>query len=332
MTDSERQLLINAASAHKKYGKTDWQAVAEYMRDKTGIVFSSEQWRCKYRCITHAFHRNRDKTQQSEQEDNPPKVVVQNFEPANIHVNWQGNQHISFAIVGDTHINSKYTQLTYLHRFYEECARQGIKHVYHTGDIDEGEQMRPGHQYECYNQGADDHVAEICRVYPHIDGITTHFITGNHDASIIKRCGHNIGTAIAERRKDMEYLGPDCAVVHLTPNCTLELRHPWDGTAYSISYKPQKMIEAMSGGEKPNIIAIGHYHKAEYLFYRNVHSFLSGTFCAQTPYMRGKGISAHMGGWIINIDVDAHGYVQKINPQFIPYYVAIPDDYKNWRV
>ena len=265
-------------------------------------------------------------------EDKPKKIdVVQNFEPATLDANWKGNKTVRFAVVSDTHINNKYTQLTYLHQFYEECAKQGIKHVYHVGDIDDGEQMRPGHQYECYTQGADEHVAEICRIYPKHPGMTTHFITGNHDSSTIKRCGHNIGYAIADKRSDMHYLGADCAVVNLTPNCTMELRHPWDGTAYSISYKPQKMIDAMFGGEKANLLFIGHYHKAEYIFYRNIHCFQAGTFCGQTPYMRGKSISAHMGGWIVEIDVDGEGHIQRIRPQFIPYYVAIQDDWKNWR-
>lgn len=259
------------------------------------------------------------------------KESLQNLVPEVVNVDWKGNKIVRFALVGDTHINSKYTQISYLHQFYEECQRQGIKHVYHTGDIDEGEQMRPGHQYECYTQGADEHVAEIVRVYPKIDGIKTHFITGNHDSSITKRCGYNIGPAIAAKRPDMEYLGQDCAIIKLTPNCTLELRHPWDGTAYSLSYKPQKMIEAMAGGEKPNILAIGHYHKAEYLFYRNVHSFQTGTFCGQTPFMRGKGISAHMGGWIVEITVDEQGYIQRISPQFFPFYYSTVDDWKKWR-
>ena len=127
--------------------------------------------------------------------------------------------------------------------------------------------MRPGHQYECYEQGADDHVREIIKVYPKREGIKTYFITGNHDASIIKRCGYDIGYPIANQRDDMIYLGQSDAVVNLTPNCTLELRHPIDGTAYALSYKLQKMIESMSGGEKPNILAVGHYHKESF---RNV--------------------------------------------------------------
>lgn len=262
----------------------------------------------------------------------PPKVeVIQNLEPTVLNVDWKGNKIVRFGLVGDTHLNSKYAQITYLHDMYDKFSAAGIGHVYHVGDMDEGERMRPGHQYECYTQGFDDHVAEIVRVYPRREGMTTHFITGNHDASMIKHAGANIGPVIASQRPDMHYLGADCAIVHLTPNCTLELRHPWDGTAYALSYKPQKIIEAMAGGEKPNILAIGHYHKAEYLFYRNVHCFQSGTFCGQTPFMRGKAISAHIGGWIVEVEVDERGYIQRILPEFIPCYYSVTDDYKKWR-
>lgn len=152
-----------------------------------------------------------------------------------------------------------------------------------------------------------------------------------HDASILKRAGHDIGRSIAEKRKDMVYLGADNALVMLTPNCSMLLTHPWAGSAYSISYRPQKMIEAMSGGEKPNILVIGHFHKAEYLFYRNIHSFQAGTFQAQTPFMRGKSLAAMLGGWIVEVEVNLDGTISKIKQEYIPYYQAIKDDWKNWR-
>lgn len=155
---------------------------------------------------------------------------------------WSGEKVIRFGLMGDTQINSKYTQITHLHKFYDICHAEGIKDIYHTGDIDEGEQMRPGHQYECYTQGADDHVKEIVRVYPKKKGIKTYFITGNHDGSIIKRCGYDIGHPIANQREDMIYLGQSSALVNLTPNCTMELRHPIDGTAYALSYKSKRWL------------------------------------------------------------------------------------------
>lgn len=244
---------------------------------------------------------------------------------------WDGGRIIRFGLMGDTQINSKYTQLTHLHKLYDFYAQEGIDTVYHTGDLDEGEQMRKGHQYELYNQGFDDHRDEIIRVYPKRDGMCTRFIIGNHDASLVKLAGADIGRAVASERKDMEYLGPDSAVIQLTDNCTLELRHPGDGTAYALSYKTQKMIEAMSGGEKPNILAVGHYHKMEQLFYRNVHTFQTGTLQAQTPWMRGKQIAAAMGGWVVEVRLNVDGGVERILSEFFPFYTAIKSDYLNWR-
>lgn len=153
-------------------------------------------------------------------------------QPQEIDVAWEGNRQVRFGVIADNHINSKSTQITLLHEAYDRFVREGIKHVYNVGDIDEGEQMRKGHQYECYSQGADDHVDEIVRVYPKRKGVTTHFITGNHDASFIKLSGIDIGRQIANQRPDMDYLGQDDVIVNLTPGCRLEVMHPGGGSCF----------------------------------------------------------------------------------------------------
>lgn len=257
------------------------------------------------------------------------RVAIQNQEPSEHSSVWNGTETLKFAIIGDTQLGSKYTQWTHLKNFYDICEEEGITDVYHTGDITDGLKMRTGHEYELYAVSADDMLNDVVLHYPKRKGITTHFITGNHDASIYKHVGYDIGEAISRQREDLEYLGRDCAVVHLTPNCKLELRHPWDGTAYALSYKIQKMIETMESDSKPNILAVGHYHKAEYLFYRNVHALQTGCFQGQTPFTRGKGISVHLGGWIVTIKVDKTGTIKSFEPRFIPYYASIKDDYKN---
>lgn len=309
----------------------DWQTIAKQMyKNKTGLKKIAERVG-KSEQEVGEFLKMKKIINTKNKEKQIKYTVFENLMPETRKNDWDGNTTIVFGLMGDTQINSKYTQLTYLHEFYNECAKRGVKNVYHTGDIDEGEQMRTGHQYDCYTQGADDHIDEIVKNYPKIDGITTHFITGNHDASIYKRCGVDIGKRIESMRPDMIYLGRDCARVELAPHCVLELRHPWDGTAYALSYKPQKMIDGMEADSKPNILAIGHYHKLEYLFYRNIHCFQTGCFQMQTPFTRGKGISVHLGGWIITAEVDDEGHVKKISPEMIPFYKGITDDYKNWR-
>jgi hypothetical protein len=164
-------------------------------------------------------------------------------------------------------------------------------------------------------------------VYPRQKGITTKFITGNHDHSHIKSGGHDVGKPISKSRPDMIYLGLANAKVNITPNCTVELNHPLDGAAYALSYAPQKTIDAMMGGEKPNILLNGHHHKAFYMPYRNIHTYEAGTTCAQTPWMRGKRIAANMGGWIIEVNVADDGSITRCKGELIPLYKPMEHDY-----
>lgn len=74
------------------------------------------------------------------------------------------------------------------------------------------------------------------------------------------------------------------------------------------------------GGEKPNILLIGHYHKAEYGYPREVHCVQCGCTEDQTPFMRKLKIQAHVGGWTISFDIDDFGLVHKFTPQWHPFY------------
>jgi hypothetical protein len=304
------------------------------MREVSDKIEAEFSLRNMYDAVRSYIYRQRkkaDKALDKAVAEKASRVIFQNQEPDVTESDWDGAQTIKFAIMGDTQIGSKYAQLTYLHEFYNLCKKEGVKDVYHTGDITDGLKMRVGHEYELYEVSADDMRDDVIKNYPCIEGITTHFISGNHDASIYKQVGYDIGQAIANARPDMKYLGRDCAIINLTPKCTLELRHPWDGTAYAISYKIQKMIEAMESDSKPNILAVGHYHKAEYIFYRNVHALQTGCFQGQTPFTRGKGISIHLGGWIVTIRVSEDGTIRSFAPEFVPYYSSIKDDWKKFK-
>jgi hypothetical protein len=121
------------------------------------------------------------------------------------------------------------------------------------------------------------------------------------------------------------------AKIMLTPNCPMELNHPLDGSQYALSYSLQKGIDAMSGGTKPRIMFNGHHHKLFYMLYRNIHSFEAGTLEAQTPWMRGKRIAAHVGAWMIELRVTDEGEIERITPTMFPYYQTIENDYLNFR-
>lgn len=246
----------------------------------------------------------------------------------NIHDEvWDGTNIIRFGVVSDNHLGSKYQQITHLNRLYDIFEEEGISTVYNSGDLTEGFKMRPGHEHEIFLHGADEQTQYVIEKYPKRSGIITKFITGNHDHSHIKNGGTDIGKPIAKARPDMIYLGLANAKVYITPNCIVELNHPLDGAAYALSYAPQKTIDSMHGGEKPNILLNGHHHKAFYMCYRNIHAYECATTQAQTPWMRGKRIAANMGGWIIEVEVNTRGDIERCKGEYIPFYRSIEHDY-----
>lgn len=243
---------------------------------------------------------------------------------------WDGERIIRFGVVADTHLCSKYQQISFLYSLYDLYEREGIDTVYHGGDISEGyNKRRAEHVHELVPGciGVDDQAEYIIKYYPAREGIITKFITGNHDHWHINNGGADIGKMIFRERPDMINLGCANAVIELTPNCRMELNHPLDGSAYALSYSLQKYMDSMSGGDKPNILINGHHHKAMYLFYRNVHAIEAGTIQAQSMWMKGKRLSAHTGGWIITVHVNNDGEVKRFIPEFIPLYKIIKEDY-----
>lgn len=143
---------------------------------------------------------------------------------------WDGERTIKFGVVTDVHTGSKYQQYGHLKKFYDLCEKENVPFVYNCGDIIDGVNMRPGHQFECALVGVDAQVDYVVNNYP--SNIPTKFIIGNHCTSAIKSAGVDIGKIISSRRKDMEYLGALNARVEITPNCIVELSHPLSGSCF----------------------------------------------------------------------------------------------------
>lgn len=209
---------------------------------------------------------------------------------------------VTFGIVSDTHFGSYYSDISLLNQAYEIFLKEKVDFVFHAGDLLDGEKMYRGHEYEIFVHGADNQVKYCIENYPS-SGIKTYFIDGNHDRSFWRRAGVCTGERIASLRDDLVYLGYQEADVEFSKGMFIRVYHPEDGSAYALSYKPQRYISELSGKNKPQLLVVGHYHKAEKLFYRNIAVIQAGTLQRQTPYMRGKKISAAVGFWIVRLSV-----------------------------
>lgn len=219
-----------------------------------------------------------------------------------------------FGASSDQHIGSKQFRQDVLDDLYDKFAEVGVDRVFNGGNWIEGE----GHQnvHDIAVHGMDDQCWELADKYPKRDGIVTYAIAGaDHEGWYSKREGVDIGKHAARimaeaGRKDWVHLGYVEAYVTLNhaksgKACHLLVMHPGGGSAYAHSYKPQKIVESFSGGSKPAILLIAHYHKQSYNIIRNVHVVQSGCTQDQTVWARQKGLDVHLGGSIIRAKQDA---------------------------
>jgi len=144
------------------------------------------------------------------------------------------------------------------------------------------------------------------------------FFTGNCWFSGKADQGINVGSRLEESLDNFVYLGADEAD-QTVENVKIKLFHGGGGAAYSLSYRAQKVVESLDGGDKPHILITGHDHKALFFQTRNVHVIGAGTLCEQTSFMRGKSLAAHRGYWIVDVWSNEEGLV-RIRPEWNPFY------------
>lgn len=234
---------------------------------------------------------------------------------------------IKLGIVSDTHLGSKYQQLRYLHAAYEWFKSEGVRRVLHAGDLTDGNgKIYKGHIYEVFLHGGDEVVKYVIDKYPKIDGITTDVIGGNHDESFTASEGISILKLISEHRKDIVYHGPDYAHIQIG-NCRISLLHPSGGAPYARSYRAQRIIEQLPGGEKPNVLIIGHLHTTDILpIYRNVLAIQAGCFQAQTPYLARKGLAPDICAFILTLYLNERG-IARSSLDWLPFYIPVKNDF-----
>lgn len=251
--------------------------------------------------------------------------------PQVLNITEQSTNHYRFGAVGDNHLASKYERLDVLNALYDRFSEEGITDVFNTGNWIDGEARFNKHDLKCI--GLDNQIQYFLSNYPQREGITTHVITGDdHEGWYTQREGVDVGKYMQllatdpERgmlRPDLKYIGhmeQDIILKAQNGETVLRVLHPGGGSAYALSYSVQKIVESYQGGEKPHILLVGHYHKAEYSYVRGVHVVQTGCTQDQTPFMRKKKLAAHLGGWIIDFSTDDNGAVTRFKQEFFPFY------------
>jgi predicted phosphodiesterase len=227
--------------------------------------------------------------------------------------------YAKFLVLSDTHIGHSKFREDWWHHAIDRGVEEDCQFVLHIGDILEGMSNRPGHVYELDAIGFEAQFAKAKKLFGDCP-LTIRGITGNHDGWYSGKAdqGTDVGLRLAEALPNFEYLGADEADIEVE-NVRIKLWHGNDGSSYALSYRGQKIVESLDGGDKPHILITGHDHKSLFFLTRNVHVLGAGTLCEQTRFMRGKKLAAHRGYWIVEMWSNEHGLV-RIRPEWVNFY------------
>lgn len=213
---------------------------------------------------------------------------------------------VRVGVVSDTHIGSKYQQITALRDFYKYADGRGVQAYLHGGDVLEGiHQAHRDAAYEQYAFGVDAQVDAVVSQYPKSANGDTLHVAGNHDDWAFQNVGVTSGSMIQARRPDLKYLGYHSAFVELGEIRILVQHGSKGGNSYAKSYRVQKLIEGLSDEERTatDLAMFGHWHNDGYLGrYMGVMTFMLPCFKAQDRFLRMLGRNPTIGGLVLEIE------------------------------
>ena len=234
---------------------------------------------------------------------------------------------VRFGVCGDKHLCNMQSRLDVMKLLYDLYESEGITTVYDTGNWIDGEaRFNKG---ELLVHGMDAQLDYWIENHPSRPGITTRYVAGDdHEGWYQQRECLEIGKYAMLRakdsgRNDLEYLGYAEALIELKAkqgSRIMMVNHPGGGSSYAISYKGQKYVESLQGGEKPAVVLQGHYHKFNVGYPREVWVVDTGTCCDQTLFMRKRHLQAHVGGQIVEFQQAPDGRITRFRVEFLPFY------------
>jgi predicted phosphodiesterase len=210
-----------------------------------------------------------------------------------------------------------YSRNKFLPKWLKNCSKEILEIVFETMIKGDGWISGTGLGYRSYSKQLLEDFCEIAIKlgYAITTREETDDTTNGGSVSISKI---QIYPTINEKPQEVFYKGRIYCVS--VPNTTVFVRRNgktyWSGN----SYKLQKFIDAMRGGEKPHILAQGHFHKTFYMFYRNIHAFSVPSVQGYTSFQRGLALGNDMGAWVVEAKIDKEGNVITLNPELIPVY------------
>lgn len=110
----------------------------------------------------------------------------------------------NIILISDTHLGGRYGQYRLVDSVYNFAIQNNISHIVHLGDVIEGDVDKSALPKPFFSQ-----LDELVEKYPKVNGITTHYIQGNHDISNPRDvvAPYSAVRDCLEKRDDFHWLG-----------------------------------------------------------------------------------------------------------------------------
>jgi len=225
-----------------------------------------------------------------------------------------------FALIGDTHLGSKYAEEECLNDFFDICDESGIKDVFHAGDIGDGVMVYDGQINDLLPEALtlQDQIQYIIEHYPRKKNIKQKLVSGNHDTKQFKRQGVDIAKSVADRRKDIEHIGQSYGRIRLKDDVLLEIAHPTGTCPYAKDYRFRTYLRERPINNYPDILALGHLHSSIFTDIQGTQSYMVGCFLGDTEFTRRRGLNPAIGGWIVDLDIE-DGKIKRNRSEWVKY-------------
>lgn len=233
-----------------------------------------------------------------------------------VSINFAG-EAVRFWFATDLHMGSEVYKAEFLDSLLKEAEGFGAEFGVIAGDVTEGLSSRPGHVYELTHIGYASQLRYAIEQLSKWKG-KLYCIDGNHDRWYLKSNGAIIVEDICGQLPDAEFLGHDEGDINVN-GVKVRLFHGEDSSSYATSYRIQKLVESYTGGDKPNVLLVGHTHKQGYFFERHIHCVSGGALSTQSRWMRSKRLANHAGFWLIEMTVN-DGDVSRFKCEWMPFY------------
>lgn len=245
--------------------------------------------------------------------------------------------------VSDTHFGSYAAQKSALRLLVKIAVEEyGIKAAYHSGDVVAGNHVYRGQEHELYAIGFEAQLDDAVQSLPAHDGLTWYVIGGNHDASYYSQSRVDFMRQLAKERHDVVNCGWDAADVPLTEHCDIRLWHPSGGVPYALSYRGQRYAAQIAQEEllalvmedrpapRVRLLQIGHLHvMVGPTLFGALRFFQTGCFEGTTNYLRRKGLTPQVGGYIMEHDITESGTIRSL--AFRDYiFDQVADDWRSY--